>query len=147
MKLKQFGKKLKQLLWETQEKIETLKQNEHQVLSCSQKKCKIKTLALTVFKSYLTSAYLFFPGLWLLTPHCPIGPACTPPFPSPWTHPWTGSSCQTPIIRRGRLFLSWQSSCTSGPPTRLPGLFFMPSSVLKRTISILEIFYLNYLFF
>ena len=47
-KVKQFGKKLKQLLRETQEKIQKLKQNEHQVLSCSQKKCKIKTPALQV---------------------------------------------------------------------------------------------------
>ena len=36
-------KKLKQLLGKTQENIQKLKQNEHQVLSCSQKKCKIKT--------------------------------------------------------------------------------------------------------
>ena len=35
-------KKLKQLLGKTQENIQKLKQNEHQVLSCSQKKCKIK---------------------------------------------------------------------------------------------------------
>ena len=34
--------KLKQLLGKTQENIQKLKQNEHQVLSCSQKKCKIK---------------------------------------------------------------------------------------------------------
>ena len=38
-------KKLKQILQETQEKIQKLKQNEHQVLSCSQKKCKIKNPA------------------------------------------------------------------------------------------------------
>ena len=42
-KLKQSGKKLKQLLGKTQENIQKLKQNEHQVLCCSQKKCKIKT--------------------------------------------------------------------------------------------------------
>ena len=37
-----FLRKLKQLLGKTQENIEKLKQNEHQVLSCTQKKCKIK---------------------------------------------------------------------------------------------------------
>ena len=41
-------KKLKQLLGKTQENIQKLKQNEHQVLSCSQKKCKIKTPALKI---------------------------------------------------------------------------------------------------
>ena len=42
-------KKLKQLLWKTQEKIQKLKQNENQVLFCSQKKCKIKTPAVTKY--------------------------------------------------------------------------------------------------
>ena len=41
-------KKLKQLLGKTQENIQKLKQNEHQVLSCSQKKCKIKTPVIVV---------------------------------------------------------------------------------------------------
>ena len=41
-------KKLKQLLGKTQENIQKLKQNEHQVLSCSQKKCKIKTPELRI---------------------------------------------------------------------------------------------------
>ena len=40
-----FLKKLKQSGKKTQEIIQKLKQNEHQVLSCSQKKCKIKTPA------------------------------------------------------------------------------------------------------
>ena len=58
-------KKLKQLLGKTQENIQKLKQNEHQVLSCSQKKCKIKTpgLALVViclphFMCHITFFYL-----------------------------------------------------------------------------------------
>ena len=42
-------KKLKQLLGKTQENIQKLKQNEHQVLSCSQKKCKIKTPGAGIF--------------------------------------------------------------------------------------------------
>ena len=46
-------KKLKQLLGKTQENIQKLKQNEHQVLSCTQKKCKINTPALAAKAGFL----------------------------------------------------------------------------------------------
>ena len=45
-------KKLKQLLGKTQENIQKLKQNEHQVLSCTQKKCKINTPALHYYLKF-----------------------------------------------------------------------------------------------
>ena len=45
-KLKRSGKNSRNFQEKTQENIQKLKQNEHQVLSCSQKKCKIKTPGL-----------------------------------------------------------------------------------------------------
>ena len=42
-KLKRSGKNSRNFQEKTQENIQKLKQNEHQVLSCTQKKCKINT--------------------------------------------------------------------------------------------------------
>ena len=58
-KHKQSWKNSRNFQEKTQENIQKLKQNEHQVLSCTQKKCKINTPAIP---TYLCSpkAQLFF---------------------------------------------------------------------------------------
>ena len=62
-KLKRSGKNSRNFQEKTQENIQKLKQNEHQVLSCTQKKCKINTSDICAMYCY---ALIFFhsPPSW-----------------------------------------------------------------------------------